>query len=226
MPIADHKKRSSYLGHAFGRLMVLWAMSKNKARGGRRASDDTQRSLSAVWLQVVQEKRAPAHGATESPLPSGEQGLWAAPGQFGHHRRTAGPDRTPPSRENLAPWDLPCGGRRFSVAPAGYGCAVPGAPCASLCQARRRGPDSNPAAAGGQALELWGDERESAGGVGGQGYNYAPSPCLSRRRPQSPQCQSLVGEDSRRVARIRSLLYRPLRRLHGGQSFSPTPCDL
>jgi hypothetical protein len=34
--------------------MVLWAMSKNKARGGRRASADTQRSLSAVWLQVVQ----------------------------------------------------------------------------------------------------------------------------------------------------------------------------
>ena len=51
-------------------------------------------------------------------------GLCANTGKFGHHRRTACSDRTPPPGENLAPWDLPCGGRRFSVAPAVYGCYV------------------------------------------------------------------------------------------------------
>src|SRR5262245_41244997 len=47
--------------------MVFWVMSKTR-RGGVREYDDTQGSLSAVWIKVVQKKRPHSHRQAKSPL--------------------------------------------------------------------------------------------------------------------------------------------------------------
>ena len=47
--------------------------AKSEERGGVREHNDTQRSMSAVWLKVVQAKRAHSYGETESSL----QNVWS-----------------------------------------------------------------------------------------------------------------------------------------------------
>jgi hypothetical protein len=48
--------------------MVLWAMSKNEEKGSVREYDGTQRSLSAVWIKVVQKKRTHSYGEAKPLL--------------------------------------------------------------------------------------------------------------------------------------------------------------
>jgi hypothetical protein len=81
--------------------MVLWAMSKEGGEGGVREHDGTQRSMSTVWITVVQKERTHSHGQTKSSLQSGWPGLCADARTCSHHRRTTRADRTPTLGEQV-----------------------------------------------------------------------------------------------------------------------------
>src|SRR5713226_926894 len=95
--------------------------------GGLREHYGQKRSVSTVWLGVVQEKWAHSHGQTKPPL----QGVWtcfcAHPGESRYHGGTIGDQRGPLRfhEEHLGHGGLgeecgqwPEGGRRARLTPA------------------------------------------------------------------------------------------------------------
>src|SRR5262249_23681475 len=118
-------------------------------RGGGREHDGTQRGMSSMWIDVVQEERAYSHRQTKPPLQTVWPGFCSGAGESRHHGGATGVDCTTAAGENLTAGDLPRHGCRPAVALAVYGGAVPGSARASLCRATKQHAGSDPAAAGG-----------------------------------------------------------------------------